>query len=230
MQEKSTIPFGYCQCGCGKKTPLYQRSNYKQGQIKGQPAKYLSGHWSRDRRPQPRYEGDIVLVPLTRGYYATIDVADAERVLKFCWHAQRSHGNRFYASRRVGMEDGLSANLHRFILELPEGLDLQVDHIDGDPLNNRRSNLRLCTATDNLANRRITKANRSSRYKGVTRSPKSWGAAISRDGKEYRLGNFPTEEEAARAYDVAARILHGEFARLNFPRRGERCARSVDDE
>jgi hypothetical protein len=108
--------------------------------------------------------------------------------------------------------------------------EIGVDHINGDLLDNRRSNLRIATAAQNMQNRKKwgKAGNRphASKYKGVsfTHSMKKYQAIIRKDGKLKYLGSFDTEEEAAKVWDENARILHGEFARLNFPREEERGA------
>lgn len=95
---------------------------------------------------------------------------------------------------------------------------LEVDHANGDRLDNRYCNLRICTRTQNQQNRgqpRLRKCVPSSRYKGVRRSGK-WAAQIGENQKKRHLGLFETEQEAASAYDRAARQIFGPFARLNF--------------
>jgi hypothetical protein len=99
--------------------------------------------------------------------------------------------------------------------------ETEVDHIDGDGLNNRLENLRLATTTNNNRNqRKRTGRTYSSQYKGVSyrQDRDTWLAAIGVDYKRVKLGTYPTEEEAAKAYDVAALQFFGEFARLNFPK------------
>lgn len=93
-----------------------------------------------------------------------------------------------------------------------------VDHVNGDKLDNRRSNLRFANKQENNANRRKN-AGCSSRFKGVCLHTKNrnWNAYIKKDGKRKHIGCFQDEEAAARAYDAAARELFGEFAHLNFP-------------
>ena len=109
---------------------------------------------------------------------------------------------------------------------------VKVDHRDGNTLDNRRENLRVATAAQNVRNARKKRSATTSRYKGVffTRGRKGrslskpWQAQIRRGGKNRYLGCFETAEAAALAYDTAARETFGEFACLNFPRDGERSA------
>lgn len=104
---------------------------------------------------------------------------------------------------------------------------LIVDHKDGNVLNNQKENLRLCYNIQNLQNRRKQRRKTSSKYKGVSlRYTGKWLAEIQFSDVEsqkvrVRLGLFLLEEEAAKAYDQAARYYHGEFAALNFPGMGE---------
>lgn len=104
-------------------------------------------------------------------------------------------------------------------MQAPDGM--QTDHINGDRLDNRRANLRICNGMENARNRGVSARHIEipSRYKGVSweRRAARWQAQIGCDGKKFHLGLFATEEEAARAYDAKARELHGDFARLNFP-------------
>ena len=107
---------------------------------------------------------------------------------------------------------GSTLFLHRFVTKVQRGL--YVDHIDHNTLNNLRSNLRICTQSENQGNRRKT-ANKTSIYKGVSKARHRWMSVITKEGKNYFLGYFLTEIEAAAAYDVAAKKIFGEFALLN---------------
>ncbi len=104
--------------------------------------------------------------------------------------------------------------MHREIMKAPK--DKFVDHINGNTLDNRKDNLRLVTHTENLRNSKLNKRNTTG-YKGVRRTKSGFYARINVSGREISLGGFPTLERAARAYDTAAIIHFGKYARLNFP-------------
>lgn len=153
-----------------------------------------------------------VTVPLTKGCVAIVDEADALQVLGHHWQANHS---RRYA---VGIVDGRQVRMHRWLMGALPGQE--VDHANGDGLDNRRSNLRIATPSQNKGNRRKGARAYTSRYKGVFRrsdeTTERWHAAIH-DGRRRWLGSFLTEEDAARAYDRAALAKWGEFALLNLP-------------
>lgn len=124
------------------------------------------------------------------------------------------------SGHRKGNVRGVGLLAHRvaWALFYGEWPDQFIDHIDMDPANNRIENLRLATKRQNGCNRKPIK--HSSKYLGVGwhKAAGKWKAAISVNGKVMYLGVFGNEEDAAKAYDRAAKEKHGEFARLNFNR------------
>jgi HNH endonuclease/AP2 domain len=121
-----------------------------------------------------------------------------------------------YATSRR-MTDGQSFRMHRFIYGITDP-EIIIDHADGNGLNNRRSNLRIATHSQNQANKRKdTKNKRSSIYKGVhfNTFTECWESAIYKDNKRIYLGRFDNQHEAALAYNRAALTFFGEFSRLN---------------
>lgn len=137
-------------------------------------------------------------------YVALVDDEDFERVNQHRWF----YNNRGYAMCTITKQKRIY--MHRFILNAPN--ELLVDHIDGNGLHNEKHNLRLCNDSGNAHNMRKHSDNTSSQFKGVCRRGKKWEANIS----NIYLGVFTKEEDAARAYDLKARELFGEFARTNF--------------
>jgi len=147
-------------------------------------------------------------IKLTKGCVALIDEEDLSLISEFKWCCV-SHGGHFYAAtRNWKISKNKLIYMHRIILDAPTGMD--VDHINGNGLDNRRANLRLCTRSENCRNRRKSTSS-PNQYKGVHFSKETgkWSAGIC-------LGSFNTEKEAALAYDEAARKIFGEFARVNF--------------
>jgi len=108
--------------------------------------------------------------------------------------------------------------MHRVIMNTP--IHLEVDHVDHNTLNNQRYNLRNCSHCQNSKNQKSHKDS-TSKYKGVfQKRPDRFQSHITQNGKIIHLGTYKTEEEAARAYDEAAKRLHGKFAYLNFKKTG----------
>lgn len=156
------------------------------------------------------------VIRLSDGSIALVDDEDFVLLAQYSWNTLRTNG-RVYATTRSPDVDGdrTCRYMHRVILDAPA--DIQVDHLNGDGLDNRRENLRLATNSQNSKNKGRYR-NNSSGYKGVYKrlGRERWRADIMSDGQRRRLGEFSSAEEAARAYDKAALELHGEFARLNF--------------
>lgn len=152
-------------------------------------------------------------IPLTRGLVALVDDSDYDVLSSFKWRVS-IHG---YVVRTVGHPEAPTRKrhlpMHRFIMGLCFGDKFYVDHIDGNPLNNQRNNLRVCTPTQNQYNRKIGSNNKSG-FKGVTvsESENRWRSQIKVNGKIIYLGTFLTPEAAHEAYCAAALKYHGEFA------------------
>lgn len=160
-------------------------------------------------------EDGIGRVELNGGHVALVDAADLERVAAHTWYALVTP-RTVYAVRTPA--NGRRIRMHRELLDAPDGVD--VDHKNGDGLDNRSENLRLTTRAGNARNaakRRSTTRELTSRFKGVfwDKSRRRWVATIRHDGRTVRLGRFLDEESAARAYDAAALRHFGRFARTN---------------
>ena len=150
----------------------------------------------------------MIQVPLNLGRVALIDEQDAECVLSRSWFANPAPGGRFYAMRQEG---GRTIYMHRTILCAPAHLD--VDHANGDGLDNRRSNIRLATRSQNGANRDAPGS--SGGFRGVYRERGRYRARIWVNDRAKHLGCFDDPVDAALAYDAAASFYFGDFARLN---------------
>ena len=125
--------------------------------------------------------------------------------------------NRYICRDRPAASRGKKFHklLHCAVMDPPEGMT--VDHINRDNLDNRRNNLRLCTATENSRNRGVNENKKHSKYKGVCKNYRGgrWKARITKDKVLHRLGTYDTAEAAAKAYNEKALELFGEFACLN---------------
>lgn len=149
---------------------------------------------------------------LTRGLVAIVDDQDYQRLSRFKWYAACFQGT-FYAVHKDRKDPG-AILIHRLVLYAPRGME--VDHRNGDTLDNRRQNLRLATHAQNLRNRGLVRTNTNG-YKGIRfcKQTRRWHAQIMFKGKYYHLGCFDTPELAAKEYNRAAKLLFREFARLN---------------
>jgi len=161
---------------------------------------------------QIRVEGNIAYVPLKRGYEATIDVADVHLVDAWNWYALVKLRTVYAVRWAYSGPNRRAVWMHRVIMGDPVGL--QIDHIDGEGLNNQRANLRAATGQQNMHNRRVNR-NSVSGIKGVrfVESRGKWQARIRLDGKSRCLGHHETSEAAYAAYCEASERLHGEFGR-----------------
>ena len=147
------------------------------------------------------------------GRFALVDDADAELVANYSWSLHTNgHGGEYVAAyvRGSGRANPRFVLMHQLITG-----KRHQDHVNGDGLDNTRDNLRDASRSQNGANQNSRGG--SSRFKGVHWAKPSWIARITVNGRGIHLGSFSDEVEAAKAYDLAAREMFGEFARLNFP-------------
>lgn len=161
-------------------------------------------------------------IPLTKGKFAIVDDEDFPYLNAYKWQAVLKGSVRWYARRGHGDRDHIrSVYMHRQIMNTPKGT--QIDHIDGNGLNNTKTNLRFTTDSQNLMNSRKPRKGwrTSSQYKGVYWHKYRWRAVIKKEGRIIVIGHFDSELEAAKAYDAKAKELFGQYARLNLEGQNE---------
>lgn len=152
-------------------------------------------------------------ISLTRGLSTTVDDEDFDLLNKYKWRADKKK-HKFYAQRTHRFDNGTKKTIAIHVLILGT---TWVDHIDGNPLNNQRSNLRMCTPKQNSMNTR-SHFGSSSKYKGVSwvKKYKHWRSEIYFNGKTIYIGSFQNETDAAIAYDKMSTELFGEWGKPNF--------------
>jgi hypothetical protein len=159
-------------------------------------------------------------IPLTRGFVALVDDEDYEWLNRWSWYA-KGKLPYVYATRQQRIAPGKQSTIrmHRVLLGLGASEShVFVDHANKDTLDNRRSNLRRCTPSQNQGNTTIARGN--NRYRGVSfvnRSGGYWVAQMGTPTTHHTRAPFRSPEEAARVYDEMAKRHFGEFATLNFP-------------
>lgn len=150
-------------------------------------------------------ENDYMVGETTNGNKFYFDISDFDIVSKRNWFMNGDYITCKYNSKKI--------KLHRYILNCSD--DLVVDHIDGNPKNNRRNNIRICTQKENSYNCKI-RNDSNNNYKGVVFVGNGmYRARIQKDGKRFWIGTYRSEESAARAYNEKALELFGEYAKLN---------------
>jgi hypothetical protein len=157
------------------------------------------------------------MIPISKGFEVLVDDEDFERLQRYRWFVNERGPCRH--AYRCWMKNGVKGRiyLHREILGAPSGM--VVDHINGNGLDNRRINLRLCTQKQNRRNQRKPARGKTSSYKGVSKSAgcNKFRAQITVNRKVVYLGEYDSEIIAAKTYDEAAKAYFGDFANLNFP-------------
>ena len=157
-------------------------------------------------------------IPLTQSKVALVDDTDYDFLSKYNWCAAKTIGRSYYAVRGSLISDLRQGciHMHRIILNAPKGVE--VDHRDGNSLNNQRSNLRLCTHGENQRNQGLHH-NNTTGFKGVRLDRRAiqnpYNARIQINNKEIHIGCYKTAEKAARAYDTTALKYHGDYRVTN---------------
>lgn len=152
-------------------------------------------------------------IKLRSGRISKVDEEDFEKLSKYKW-LENVKMNTSYAVASIlsdDKKDRVHIKMHRIVMNAPKGMD--VDHLNGNGLDNRKCNLRICTKSQNGMNKGILNRNTSG-FKGIYRKHRKWIAQIGVNNKRIRIGSFNTPEEAYKAYCEAAIKYHGEFARL----------------
>lgn len=205
----STVPIWKCVCDCDSKEILVSVYDLNSGHTescgclsKERISKINKKEW------EPVDRGDYYDIPLTKGKFAKIDKEDYELIKNSKWSI------RLWSSGKecvVANINNVGTRIHRAIMNAPKGI--VVDHINGDTLDNRKRNLRLCSSQENEHNSKVNKDNRSG-YKGVTYMKKTnkYVARLTINNKVHYLGYFNTAEEAYEAFKKASLELHGEYS------------------
>lgn len=160
---------------------------------------------------------ELVINHKEQEYLVIFDDDDAEVVSKYAWNIQINRSGVVYARGILrGSDSKRKFYMHRVLMNAP--MNRLVDHKNGNGLDNRKCNLRSATRRQNAFNSRPMW---KYKLKGIEFDKGRWAARMEYHGLRISLGRFDTKEEAAKAYDLVAIKLHGEYARLNFPEQGK---------
>jgi hypothetical protein len=153
---------------------------------------------------------------LTKNKKTLVDDNDFDFLNQWSWYWVGKRGSKYGYAERTQRIRGRQTHikLHRLLANAKKGE--QVDHINGDSLDNRRENLRLCSQSQNNANRKILTTNKSG-YRGVSWSnhAKKWRTVFKVNSEQRHLGYFDNIRDAAKAYNLEAKKYFGDFANLN---------------
>ncbi len=159
---------------------------------------------------------NVVEVKTRAGHTFLIDAVDSDWLSIFSWCSKTSKARpkHIYAKTSYKKENGERGyiSLHRLIMGAPDR-NIHVDHINGNTLDNRKANLRLCSPSGNASNR-VKKFNSKSIYKGLSYRERSgkYEVSVTKNGKAFYVGSFYSEIEAKKAYDKKSKEIHGEFS------------------
>lgn len=176
----------------------------------------IIGSYTLDGNQVPIDVCDYVQIELfgnnakNKGAVMLISKSDITHCLNYKWYLSKTGYPVTYTSVDQTEKFGTGIKIHRFLEPLVPK-DMVVDHINRDRLDNRRTNLRICTIAENGYNKTRTK-----KYKGVRQVKSGWIASITKNGTKHEIKNIPTEKQAAEMYDVMAEELFGNFAAKNF--------------
>lgn len=159
-------------------------------------------------------DGTYAIVELTQGQVTLVDIDDLPLIADYRWHADwNSSKNAYYATASVNVsyKKQKTIRLNRLLMNCPE--HFVVDHIDGNPLNNRRSNLRICTYSQNCNNKGKYKTNTTG-HKGLVKVKNTYEVYISVNGKSTYVGCSGDYNKAVKMHEEESRKIHGEFCRF----------------
>jgi hypothetical protein len=215
VRDPKRTGYWICACVCGE--VLSVRGNYMRAGIGvwcSKDCQKLKGRKNRENNAahraavaKDRRRANDGVINLGNGGQAFVDIEDIEKTCQYTWTRKDVGASLAYAMTTV---NGKKRLLHQLVL------GPYVDHKDGNGLNNRRSNLRVATRSQQRANTRKM-LGAASQYKGVYRQNGKWHVAVVSENRTYYLGSYVLEIDAARAYDKKATELFGDYARLNFP-------------
>jgi hypothetical protein len=218
LVEKSGVNSKWlCTCECGKEKIVLGRSltsgNTKSCGCLNSEVHREIAKVSFKKEWQPIDKGSYYNIPLTKNKFSKIDKSDYEKIKKYSWYCNERLGYAYSGGVNKCSKENTRKKMHRFLLDISSA-DVQVDHINGDRLDNRRSNLRIATNAENSRNGYIRKDNKSG-HRGISfdANRNKWSVDICKDKKRHRK-RFINKDDAITWYRIKAVELFGEFCAL----------------